>query len=118
MLNPSESFDYCLVQLALSTSYNDRVQRVYFHPNAAHNAMLALASLPKCAKDEMWAVVDCGATHHYHPTRMFMLRVQEINILINGLTGPGPRATGFGLFLGLVEAYNRREEQRDRFRGF
>ena len=63
----------------------------------------------------MWAVVDCGATHHYHPTRRFMHRCEEINILINGLTGPGPRATAFGLFLGMLEAFCRRKIPRDKF---
>ena len=44
-----------------------------------------------------------------------MLCIQEINILINGLTGPGPRATGFGLFVGLLEAFNRWDEQIEKF---
>jgi len=73
-----------------------------------HSALLAMTTLPKCKADEMWAVVDCRATHHYHPTHLFMMRVQDIEVQINGLTGPGPTATGFGLFLGLLEAYDKK----------
>jgi len=44
-----------------------------------------------------------------------MARIQEIDVLINSLTGPGPRATGFGLFLGVLEAYDKRDHKHDKF---
>jgi len=106
------SLDPSLLLASVRASHRDRIQCLSEHH---HNALLALNSLPKCKQDEMWAVVDCGATHHYHPTRLFMMRVQEIEVLINGLTGPGPTATGFGLFLGMLEAYDRRDKKLDKF---
>jgi len=115
MLNPS--FDYELAVNAVRAAYAARVLAVNGSTSGSrgHFAMLAVKNLPACASDEMWAVVDCGATHHYHPTRLFMMRIQEINVTISGLTGPGPKATGFGLFLGMLEAYDRRDRQVDKF---
>mmetsp|Transcript_60926 Transcript_60926/g.125535 ORF Transcript_60926/g.125535 Transcript_60926/m.125535 type:complete len:685 (+) Transcript_60926:1329-3383(+) len=110
IINPV--FDHSLVLASVRATYQSRVCRV---TENHHNAMLAMQTLPPCPANEMWAVVDCGATHHYHPTRLFMARIQEIDVLINGLTGPGPRATGFGLFLGILEAYDKRDRKHDKF---
>jgi hypothetical protein len=105
-------FDHNLAVGAARATYHTRAGAIVSN---AHSAMLALQNLPQCGEDEMWSVVDCGATHHYHPTRDFMYRVQDINILINGLTGPGPQATAFGLFLGLLEAFNKKDVPQDKF---
>mmetsp|Transcript_61999 Transcript_61999/g.128262 ORF Transcript_61999/g.128262 Transcript_61999/m.128262 type:complete len:685 (+) Transcript_61999:408-2462(+) len=108
------SLDRELLLESVRAKYRERTECLNNHEHA-HSALLAMTSLPKCKEDEMWAVVDCGATHHYHPTRLFMMRVQDIEVQINGLTGPGPTATGFGLFLGLLEAYDRQRRKHDKF---